>query len=239
MLKRVLFLILVFAVRLEAQDAAAILHSVDGYRNPLDGFVLDVMLTSFHDEEKETSGFRVFGQGSDKSLVEFRSPASERGKYLLMLRDDLWIYMPNTSRPIRISPLQRLMGEASNGDVARTNFSVDYTAQLAGEESVDGRAAYILELAARDVDIAYKRVRLWVGKRDREPIKAEFYVASGKLVKRVRYQEFGNFTAGRVVTRMEIQDAIRPGRRTVMEYSNLQPKALPDKMFNKNYLGKW
>src|SRR5947209_5031724 len=117
-----------------AEDAAAILRRVDAFRNPLESFVLDVQLTSFRNDSSETSGFRVYGQGSDKSLVEFRSPASEQGRYLLMLRDAMWMYMPNTSRPIRISPLQRLMGEASNGDVARTNYTVDYTAQLAGDE---------------------------------------------------------------------------------------------------------
>jgi outer membrane lipoprotein-sorting protein len=223
----------------QAQDASAILKQVDAFRNPLESFALDVQLTSFRNTQSETSAFRVYGQGSDKSLVEFRSPAAEQGKYLLMLRDAMWMYMPSTSRPIRISPLQRLMGEASNGDVARTNFTVDYVPELAGEEEVEGRSTYVLDLKARDPDLSYSRVKLWVAKRNYQPIKADFYVVSGKLMKRAFYRDFGMMNGSRVVTKIEIQDVVRPGHRTVMQYSDLQVKKLPEKMFNKNYLGKW
>ncbi len=222
-----------------AEDAAAILKQVDAFRNPLESFALDVQLTSFRNDSSETSGFRVYGQGSDKSLVEFRSPASEQGKYLLMLRDAMWMYMPNTSRPIRISPLQRLMGEASNGDVARTNYGIDYIPELAGEDEAGSRATYILDLKAKDPDLSYSRVKLWVAKKNFEPVKAEFYVVSGKLMKRAYFQELGMMNGSRIVTKIEIQDVVRPGHRTIMRYSNLHQKKLPEKMFNKNYLRKW
>jgi outer membrane lipoprotein-sorting protein len=221
-------------------DAAEILKKVDVFRNPLDSFVIDVKLTSHRDGAKaEDWDFRVYGRGSDKSLVEFVSPASEKGRYLLMLNDAMWIYMPNTSRPIRISPLQRLMGEASNGDVARTNYSVDYIAELAGEEEIDGVRTYVLNLQARDTGVSYSRVRLWVNSRNHEPIQSEFYVASGKLMKRAYFREFGIMNGMRTVTKIEIHDVVRPGRWTLMSYANLQSRNVPDKMFNKNYLGRW
>ena len=62
-----------------------------------------------------------------------------------MLRDAMWIYMPTASRPIRISPLQRLMGQASNGDVARTNFATDYDAKSVTEDG----DAFVLDLVAK------------------------------------------------------------------------------------------
>jgi hypothetical protein len=83
----------------------------------------------------------VYGKGEDANLLEFRAPASDKGKYYLMLNDDMWIYLPSASRPIRISPLQLLAGEASNGDVARTTFRADYQGSLTGEDTVDGRKA--------------------------------------------------------------------------------------------------
>jgi outer membrane lipoprotein-sorting protein len=221
-------------------DAAEILKKVDVFRNPLDSFVIDVKLTSHRDGAKtEDWDFRVYGRGSDKSLVEFLSPASEKGRYLLMLNDAMWIYMPNTSRPIRISPLQRLMGEASNGDVARTNYSVDYIAEPAGEDEVEGVKTYVLNLRAKDPGVSYSRVRLWVNSRNFEPVQSEFYVASGKLMKRAFFREFGTMNGMRTVTKIEIHDVVRPGRWTLMSYANLQPRKVPDKMFNKNYLGKW
>src|ERR1700758_4293105 len=102
-----------------APNPLQILKEVDAFRNPYNSFEVDITLRSFsNDKETDTWNMKVSGRDGDKSLVEFVSPAIEKGKYLLMLRDAMWIYLPNTSRPLRISPLQRLMGDASNGDVA-------------------------------------------------------------------------------------------------------------------------
>src|SRR3954466_2310321 len=146
------------ALPLIADDkAASVLARADVFRNPIESFSIDVELTSFAAGGKtDTSRVRVYGKSSDRSVVEFTFPQTEKGKYLLMLRDAMWIYIPTASRPIRISPLQRLMGQASNGDVARTNFSIDYDATSVTTED----EAWLLELQAKDPSIAYNRVRL-------------------------------------------------------------------------------
>jgi len=225
-MKRLLF-ILAFAVPLFAEDGASILAKVDAARNPLPSFSVDVSLTSISGKTTESSKFRVYGKGSDRSVVEFVAPASDKGKYLLMLRDAMWIYMPSASRPIRISPLQRLMGQASNGDVARTNFAVDYNATDVATEG----DAWLLDLAAKDPSIAYARVKLWVDKKTSEVSRADFYVVSGKLIKRAHYSEHGQ--------RVEIEDLLRPGNTTVMQYANLAAHENPEKMYTKDALGKW
>jgi hypothetical protein len=152
-----------------------------------------------------------------------------------MLRDAMWIYIPTASRPIRISPLQRLMGQASNGDVARTNFATDYDAKSVTEEG----GAYVLDLVARDPAVAYNRVKLWIDKQSYEPRRADFYVVSGKLIKRANYRQYGTMAGRRVVTEVEIEDLLRPGNRTTMRYANLTPKENAEKMFTKDSLGKW
>ena len=63
---------------------------------------MDLELTNYRKDDAETWRLRVNGQGRDRSLVEFLSPATEKGKYLLMLRDGMWVYVPDTSKPIRI-----------------------------------------------------------------------------------------------------------------------------------------
>lgn len=240
-MKRLILALALFAATpLRADDAAAILAKVDQYRAPLQSFSIDVELTAQtpHDKD-ETSRFRVYGKGSDRSVVEFLAPATEKGKLLLMLRDAMWFYMPTASRPIRISPLQRLMGQASNGDVARTSFTVDYVAKSVSDGEFEGRKAFVLDLAAKDNDIAYSRVQLWVDKASYEPLRADFYVVSGKLIKRAIYREYGILAGRRVVTAIVIDDLLRPGYRTTMRYSNLTPKENPERMFTKDALGKW
>lgn len=236
----ILAIALLAAMPLQAQDAAAILAKVDQYRAPFDSFAIDVELTNVpKDGSPETSKFRVYGKGTDRSVVEFIAPASDKGKLLLMLRDAMWIYMPTASRPIRISPLQRLMGQASNGDVARTSFTVDYVAKSAAEDVWEGRKAWRLDLAAKDNDIAYARIVLWVDRATSEPLRADFYVVSGKLIKRAIYRELGIMAGHRTITKVDIQDLLRPGNHTVMSYSNLTQKENPDRMFTKDALGKW
>jgi outer membrane lipoprotein-sorting protein len=226
------------APAIQPRDAAEILRRADAYRNPYSSFVVNVDVTSYRGQRSETWQFRVYGKEGDKSLVEFVAPAEEAGKYLLMLREAMWIYIPNTSRPIRISPLQRLMGDASNGDVARSSYSVDYEAEAGGEERVDGRDTLVLDLKARDADISYGRVKLWVAKENALPVQAEYYVESGKLMKRVYFREVTTVDGKPMITGVDIQDAVRPGQHTFMRYSKLQAKQVPEKMFNKNYLGK-
>jgi outer membrane lipoprotein-sorting protein len=226
---------LFLANSLHAEDAAAVLARADAWRNPLASFAIDVELTSYEGVRSDTSKFRVHGKGSDRSVVEFTAPATEKGKYLLMLRDAMWIYMPSASRPIRISPLQRLLGQASNGDVARTSFHVDYLATAIREEG----DAWLLDLTAKDPGIAYSRVQLWVDRTTARPLRADFYVVSGKRIKRALYREYGEREGKPMLTLVEIDDLLRPGNRTLMRYSNLVPQENADRMFTKDALGKW
>lgn len=230
---------ILFTVPLHAGDASLILEKVDTFRSPLESFVMDVELTSYRGSSSDTSRFRVYGKGNDRSLVEFTAPGSEKGKQLLMLRDAMWIYLPNASRPVRISPLQRLMGQASNGDVARTSFKVDYEVNGATEEEWEGRPHHVLDLVAKDPSVAYAKVRLWVDRSSHEPRRADFYVASGKLVKRARYTGFEVMAGRRMVARVEIEDLLRRGEKTVMTYSALTARENPDRMFSRESLGRW
>jgi outer membrane lipoprotein-sorting protein len=220
-MKQLLMLALTLAAfPLYAANPTAILERVDRQRNPHPSFSMDVELTAFTGAKSETQKFRVYGRGSDRSVVEFTWPQPEKGKYLLMLREAMWFYLPSASRPIRISPLQRLMGQASNGDVARTSFGVDYTAT----EATDDGTAWRLALAAKDPAVAYARIDLWVDKSSYEVQRADFYVTSGKLIKRAHYS----------TNQIEIEDLLRTGNRTVMRYSNLTARDNPDRMFTKD-----
>ena len=231
--------LLLFTMNLHAGDASSILARVDRFRSPYESFVVDVELTSHTGQRSETSKFKVFGKGSDRSVVEFTYPQTDRGRYLLMVRDAMWIYLPSASRPIRISPLQRLMGQASNGDVARTSFAVDYNASTATRETLDGRSTYVLDLVAKDPSVAYNRLKLWVDEESAEPLRADFYVVSGKLIKRALYRKYDVIDGRRQLTEIEILDLLRPGHRTVMRYSNQARRDNPDKMFSKDSLGKF
>lgn len=217
----------------ERPDAQKILALADQYRAGWTSFVLITRITNFKGEKlEEESQYEVFSQRT-KSFVKFLNPR-DKGRSLLMLEDDMWIYMPSTSRPIRITPMQRLTGNVSNGDVARTDYAGDYEAALLREEAVNDRLCYVLELKARRKGATYPKIQYWVAKSDFSPCKAEFFLTSGKNHKTALYDTFSEFQGRRLLTRMTIYDKIRKNDRSVMEFLRYAPRDIPEKYFNKN-----
>jgi hypothetical protein len=70
------------------------------------------------------------------------------------------------------------------------------------------------------------------------PFKAEYFALSGRLLKTALYQEFQNLGGATRPTRLVVEDALRRGNRSVLEYSNMVERDLPDKLFTKDYLKK-
>ena len=217
--------------------AREIVEKADLVRFPNEGFQVDVSITSSQpDQENELWKYRVLSKGNSNTVVMVTEPASERGQIMLMKGRDLWVFMPDVSQPIRISLSQRLTGQVANGDLARANFAGDYIPTLVGEETVDGRRAHLLELAARDRSVTYAKVRYWVAADDQHPLKAEFYSLSGKLLKTALYQDFREM-AGRVrPTRLVIDDALKAGERSILTYQSMDLRDLPERMFTSEYL---
>jgi outer membrane lipoprotein-sorting protein len=233
-----------FAVRAQAVPdgekdalAAEILDKADRIRFPSESFEVDVAVASFSDGRQTDSRlFKVLSRGNENTIVQVLEPASERGQAMLMRGRDLWIFIPSVSQPVRLSLSQRLTGQVANGDVARANFSGDYTPRLLRTEAVDGHEHYVLELTAVDRGVTYSRVLLWVRKSNYHPHKAEFFSLSGRLLKTARYEEFRTLGGRTRPTRLVLRDALREGEESVMEYSALKLRDLPARMFSKDYL---
>ncbi len=233
------FLLFTATAALAAPDPASLLKQYDSLRNGWASFVVRVKITNYEQgKEDEEHLFEVYQKGTDKSYVEFLSPR-EKGRHLLMLGDDMWIYLPDTSRPIRITPLERLTGNASNGDVARTNWSADYEAGYLRFERVDGTPCHLLELTAKRKGATYRKVHLWLRGDNSRPVKADFFVASGKHFKSATYDRYGTVGSATIVTRITIYDQVRKNSRSVMEYLEFAPRALPDRMFHQGRMDRF
>lgn len=222
-----------------ADDAAArsIVEKADQVRFPTDGFQVDIdIVTTRQGQRVDTRKFRVLSKGNENTVVMLIEPASERGQSMLMKGRDLWIFMPSVSQPVRLALAQRLTGQVANGDLARANFTGDYTAKLLRNETVEGENYHVLELNAVDRGVTYQRVVYWVKQANAWPHKAEFYSLSNRLLKTCKYERFQTM-AGKVrPTRLVMEDALRQGEQSVLEYSDMKLRDLPDKTFTKEYL---
>ncbi|OYW29658.1 MAG: outer membrane lipoprotein-sorting protein, partial [Methyloversatilis sp. 12-65-5] len=110
-----------------AQDARTILEKADSIRFPKESFQVEVTINSTTASGAEFRKFRILSKGNENTIVQTVEPASERGQILLMKARDLWVFLPEVSQPVRLSLAQRLTGQVANGDLARANFTGDYT----------------------------------------------------------------------------------------------------------------
>ncbi len=228
-----------------ATEGNAMLSKADEYRS-FRGQAFSFELTLINREEgQDDRAFKLDARilNAHTSLIIYEQPTAEQGKALLMDGSNLWFSTPAASRPIRITPQQRLLGEVSNGDVASTDFSGDYTADVAARETLDSTPAVKLDLTPKEGSMAaYGRVHLWVAVADSKPLKADFYGPSGKLLKTAHYRKFETLPAKlggkRQLVELEIINAMNPAKRTVMRYADFKLGELPNTMFTTAYLAR-
>jgi outer membrane lipoprotein-sorting protein len=221
----------------EEKLAKDIVEKADRIRFPDEGFQVDVAIANSNGGQvTDTRQYRVLSKGNENTIVFTEEPAVDRGQAMLMRGRDLWIFLPSVSQPVRLSLSQRLTGQVANGDLARANFAGDYNPKVLRTETLDGESYHVLELTAVDRGVTYSRVLYWVKQSNGHPHKAEFYSVSDRLLKTCKYESFKPL-GGRVrPTRLVMQDALKAGDESVLEYSDMQPRDLPDKMFTKDYL---
>ena len=235
------------ATRAAEPDVPALLQAADRYRTGADNLQVETEVSVRNRDgslDKERR-YTVFSQAGHKSLVLMRSPA-EAGQKVLMLGDDFWLLMPGTQRPMRITPMQKLLGDASTGDIATLRWSQDYGATLVGAEPcAEGAAAsaaapaacWHLSLAAQRKGVSYARIELWLGRTHHEPVRADLYVQSDKLAKQARFVP-DRPNRPTQIDAMELSDQLGNGRRTRVEYLSRQVRTIPESWLNPMALAR-
>ncbi|WBS01438.1 outer membrane lipoprotein-sorting protein [Pseudoduganella sp. SL102] len=221
----------------KAADVAAILKQADAFRLPEGSAQLDTLVQTTKDGQPDREKrYQVLVRGDGKALILFRSPG-ETGHKVLVSGDDFWMLLPGSARPIRITPLQKLLGDAATGDIATLTWSGDYSGSVAREVDVDGVPCLELDLAARRPALSYQRVVLRVAKHDSRPVHADLYAASNRKLKQARF-EFGTRNGRTVVIRMTLQDEVQTGRTTVVTTLSSTPRKFADALFNPMTLSR-
>jgi len=224
-----------------ADDITHLLKAADRYRNGngQDNLQVESLVTTHHRDgslDKERR-YTIYTQAGHKSLVLMRSPA-EAGQKVLMLGDDFWLLMPGSARALRITPSQKLLGDASTGDIATLSWADDYTGTLVGDESCDGNKPCLhLSLQAARKGLTYQRIELWLGKQRHEPLKADLYVQSDKLAKQASFV-MDKPGAPTQVNQMVLADQLGSHKETRIQYLSRQPKVVPEAWLNPMFLAR-
>lgn len=174
-------------------------------------------------------------KGRDKILAVFLSPASEKGRSTLRLGDNMWLYVPEVGKPIRINSLQSIVGGIfNNADILRLDYGVEYSAQSI-TETADGQ--YLLSLKAVNNAVAYDRLKMWVDKTRFLPTKIECYTVTGLLVKTLHFADIKNFGGGIARPSTVTTDSpLYKGYKSVMLYAGVKAKTFPNEVFTLNFM---
>src|SRR5258708_17500376 len=185
----------------EQPTANEIMEGIDRVRNPGQPYRVVLALTEYvNSKPRDRDGLVVYVKQNEQSrqfnnLVRYAEPPRDAGKMVLFTGKDLWFYDPNSKASIRISPQQRLMGQAAEGDVLSVNLARDYNAKIVGEETLqdadhNNRDCWHLDMTAATPDAVYNHVEYWAERGTYHPIKGKFYSDSGRRRNIPYYHKF-------------------------------------------------
>ncbi|HEU4344019.1 MAG TPA: outer membrane lipoprotein-sorting protein [Candidatus Binatia bacterium] len=231
------FLILLFAVPAAyGLDGTEILRKVDANLQP-EAFESYRKLINIEPSGAKRE-FLLFTlkKGHDKIASLFLSPASEKGRATLRLGDNMWLYIPNVGKPIRITSLQSVVGGVfNNADIMRLDYNVEYNV-LGLEQKPDG---YLLDLKAKTGAVAYDRLRMWVDKKSLVPTKIDCYAATGLLIKTLYFKEIKPFDQGAMrPSIIETDSPLYKGYQSIMVYAKVKKRVVADEVFTLEFLSK-
>ncbi len=163
-----------------------------------------------------------YSEGTEKSFIEFLSPARDKGTKMLKIGKVLKIYFPSAERIMRLSGhmlRQSMMGsDFSYEDMTETaeELTKEYEVKLQGEESLEGALCYVLELESKDENKTYFFQKIWMDKEKLIGLKVELYAKSRKLLKVMRALNVQSFKKRYYPTKIVMEDKLRKNSKTEM-----------------------
>lgn len=234
-----LMLTLTLALAAEpSPEALALVRRYDAVMSPQFFEAQTVMVAHRDDGTTRTYKMKTQKSGKDKLRAQFLEPASAKGQEMLRNGENLWLWMPNLKRAVRVASRDSFMGgDFNNADVLRVNYEADYDASIDKSDPTGD----ILLLKAKTQSAAYDAIKLWMTRdKSPQPIKAEFYAASGKVLRRAEFSDVKDFGKGLVrPARIKMTNEISSGRWSEMSWDTVDVKDdIPAQRFVLDDLGR-
>jgi hypothetical protein len=211
-----------------------ILEAVDRNLQPGDLEMYRKIINIEPDGRKKEFVLWFLKKDRDKVVTLFVSPASEEGRATLRLGDNMWLYIPNVGKPIRITSMQSVVGGVfNNADIMRLDYGVEYDVAALSED----QGQHLLDLKAKSGAVAYDRLKMWVLKDDLVPTRIDCYAATGMLIKTLHFKDIKDIGDGVVRPAvMETDSPLYKGYQSIMVSANLKKRELSAEVFTLNYL---
>ncbi|CAC9963880.1 hypothetical protein [uncultured Gammaproteobacteria bacterium] len=216
---RILTLLLLSFSVMARMSADELLQVADKFRSPYQYAQLDIRIDDFKNGTiKKSRNYKVYHQDG-QSLVDVLDGA-DKGNRVLLSNKGMYVAPKRSSRAVRITPIQRLLGQASYGDLAGLKFSKNYTPSII-EEKDD---VTVLELIAKKSSATYHKIILSIANDNQRPVDAKAYLVSGKLYKQMQYDVEGELL--KTIT----YKGKNKNKKTIMTFLSVKDKKIPKRL---------
>ena len=235
MRKIITALLIVFVVSPAfALDGNDLLLQIDRNLNPDSYEAYKKLINIEPNGKKKEFVLFTLKKGKDRVAAMFISPASEKGRSTLRLDENMWLYIPNVGKPIRITSLQSVVGGVfNNSDILRLDYTSEYNVERVEEKGDE----YILHLKAKTRTVAYDKLTMWAGKENLVPVKIECLTEAAMLVKTIYFKDVRDFCGGIVRPAViETDSPLYKGYKSVMIFAKMKARELDDEVFTMTFM---
>jgi len=183
----------------------------------------EMSMTIIRPKWQRTLTFKAWSKGTDYNMTYILSPAKDKGQVFLKRKNEMWNWVPNISRMIKIPPSMMSQGwmgsDYTNDDILKeSSIVVDYTHKIIGEEKIDGIDCYKIELTPKeDATVVWGKVIKWISKKEFWQLKNEYYDEDFELVRTEFASKVKQFSDRKLPSHLEIIPEDKPGQKTVVE----------------------
>jgi outer membrane lipoprotein-sorting protein len=217
-----------------AIDGTKLLIQIDRNLNPESYELYRKLINIEPDGKKKEYTLFSAKKGVDKVAAIFLAPASDKGRSTLRLGENMWLYIPNVGKPIRITSLQSVIGGVfNNADILNLDYSAEY--DVAKVEEADNE--YLLHLKAKNRTVAYDQLKMRVDKGKKIPLKIECLTEAGMLIKTLYFKDIKDFTGGIVrPATIETDSPLYKGYKSIMLFAKIKKKDFKDEVFTLTFM---
>jgi len=217
-----------------ALDGTALLKQVDRNLNPESYEMYRKLINVEPDGRKKEFTLFSVTKGADKIAAVFIAPASDKGRSTLRLGDNMWLYIPNVGKPIRITSLQSVVGGVfNNADILNLDYAVEYNVARVEEAGNE----YLLYLKAKTRTVAYDQLKMRVDKGKKLPTKIECLTEANLLIKTIYFKDHKDFGGGIVRPAViETDSPLYKGYKSIMIFAKIKKRSFKDEVFTLTYM---
>lgn len=186
---------------------------------------------------------KSWSKGDDLGVSVVTSPAKEKGTVFLIRDKEVWNFLPSIDRTIKMPPsmmMQNWMGtDLTNDDlVKQTSLIDDYTQNIVGEEMLEGRNCWKIELIpSEEAAVVWGKIFTWVDQKDFMQMKTEFFDEDEYLVNTMLASNIKQFGDKMLPSKITVIPAEEEGNKTIIEYDVWKfDLEIDEQKFTTNYM---